>query len=239
MTRSRRVETVTEVAVGAFIFVVLGLLAVMTILLSTQALFRDTHEILAVFEDVRGLQEGDKVWMRGVNIGVVDAVAVEDRQVHVRLSLSTPVGLREDYTLRIEQTSLLGGQVLTLDPGSSDAETIPEDTVLEGETPVQFIQAAAQAAATVRVALDEGEGLLGALVSEENELYVDFRDTVANVKHISGDIREQRGTVGKLIGDDTLYLEASQVVHEVRAAVDDFRETTPVTTFTSILFGAF
>lgn len=239
MKRTRRVEALTETAVGVFMFAVLGALGVMTVLLSTESLFRDTHELTALFEDARGLQEGDKVWMLGVNIGVVDTVAIENRQVHVRLSLHTPVALREDYVLRIEQTSLLGGQVLSLEPGSLDADPLPEGTLLEGEKPVRLVQAAGQAVSTIRTALDKGQGLLGALVSDENVVYADIRDTVANLKHISSDVRNERGTVGKLIGDDELYLQASQVVQEARATLDDFRETAPVTTFTSIFFGAF
>jgi len=42
-----------------------------------------------------------------------------------------------------------------------------------------------------------------------------------------------------LIEDDGLYEDAEKLVGEVRAAVDDIRETSPVVTFTSILFGAF
>jgi hypothetical protein len=56
---------------------------------------------------------------------------------------------------------------------------------------------------------------------------------------VGHDTRGERGAVDKLIGDDALHVQASQVVQEARATIDDFRETTPVTTFTSIFFGAF
>ena len=39
--------------------------------------------------------------------------------------------------------------------------------------------------------------------------------------------------------DDELYEEAKLLLQEIRATVDDFRETTPITTFTSVFFGAF
>jgi hypothetical protein len=52
-------------------------------------------------------------------------------------------------------------------------------------------------------------------------------------------ISSGEGTLGKLARDDELYEEAKLLLHEIRAAVDDIREVTPITTFTSIFFGAF
>ena len=39
--------------------------------------------------------------------------------------------------------------------------------------------------------------------------------------------------------DDTLFVEAQLLLQEVRAAVDGYRETSPITSFTSIFFGVF
>ena len=45
--------------------------------------------------------------------------------------------------------------------------------------------------------------------------------------------------MGKLLSDEALYLEFQSLLREGRAAVDDMREMSPITTFTSIFFGAF
>ena len=42
-----------------------------------------------------------------------------------------------------------------------------------------------------------------------------------------------------MMQDDTMYNEVNDLVGEARAAIDDFRETAPIVTFTSIFFGAF
>jgi phospholipid/cholesterol/gamma-HCH transport system substrate-binding protein len=59
-------------------------------------------------------------------------------------------------------------------------------------------------------------------------------------------INSGQGTVGKLMNDEELYDEikklvenASNVMGDAQATIDDFRETSPLTTFSSILFGAF
>ena len=45
--------------------------------------------------------------------------------------------------------------------------------------------------------------------------------------------------MGRLLADDTMYQEFQSLLREGRAAVDDIRETSPITTFTSIFFGVF
>ena len=53
---------------------------------------------------------------------------------------------------------------------------------------------------------------------------------------IQGKLVEQRPEEGTA---KELYQQIQALVREGRAALDDLRETSPVTTFTSIFFGAF
>jgi len=59
------------------------------------------------------------------------------------------------------------------------------------------------------------------------------------LKQITGQIEKGEGMIGRMVQDDGLYQQVNGLVTEVRAALDDFRETTPVVTFASIFFGAF
>ena len=87
--------------------------------------------------------------------------------------------------------------------------------------------------------LSRGEGTLGKLLAEDDALYADLRQAVASLKTIASRMESGEGTLGKLATDDALYEEAQLLLQEIRAAVDDLRETAPITTFTSIFFGAF
>ncbi len=87
--------------------------------------------------------------------------------------------------------------------------------------------------------LVDGEGTIGRLLSEDDELYRNLLEASAAVKDIAADIRDGEGTIGKLAQDDEVYQEIKLVLHDLRGAIDDFRETAPITTFTSIFFGAF
>ena len=87
--------------------------------------------------------------------------------------------------------------------------------------------------------LNQGEGTLGKLLSKDDQLYKDVAATATSLKDITGKIERGEGMLGKLVNDESLYNDTKAAVGEVRAAVDDFRETSPVVSFTSLLFGAF
>ena len=87
--------------------------------------------------------------------------------------------------------------------------------------------------------LAKGEGTLGRLLSEDDQVYKDLAATIASIRGISESMARGEGSVGKLLTDEALYLEFQSLLREGRAALDDMRETSPITTFTSIFFGAF
>lgn len=86
---------------------------------------------------------------------------------------------------------------------------------------------------------EKGKGSVGKLLSEDSTLYDNLSATVASLKNITSKIENGEGTVGHLVVDDTLYNEIEATVGEIRATIDDYRETAPITAFSSIFFGAF
>ena len=87
--------------------------------------------------------------------------------------------------------------------------------------------------------LNQGEGTLGRLLAEDDQVYEDLAATIASFRKMSESIEKGEGTIGKLLSDEAVYREFQALLREGRATVDDMRETSPVTTFTSIFFGAF
>lgn len=87
--------------------------------------------------------------------------------------------------------------------------------------------------------LEKGEGTLGKLMSKDDQLYQDLSASIASLRSITDKVGSGEGTLGKLVNDDEIYVEAQKLLAELRAAIDDMRETSPVTTFSTIFFGAF
>ncbi len=101
------------------------------------------------------------------------------------------------------------------------------------------VQAVAANLKDISARLNQGEGTLGRLLTGDSQVYDDLAATLAAFRQMSETIARGEGTIGRLVSDDELYTEFKALVREGRAAVDDIRETSPITTFTSIFFGAF
>jgi phospholipid/cholesterol/gamma-HCH transport system substrate-binding protein len=86
--------------------------------------------------------------------------------------------------------------------------------------------------------LASGGGTLGRLLSEDDQLYKDLSAAVASLRTVSERLAAGEGSLGKVLSDDQLYNEVTDAVSEIRAVVDDLREASPVSTFSSIFFGA-
>ena len=75
---------------------------------------------------------------------------------------------------------------------------------------------------------------------------VDLKGTVSradelldNLNEVSARLRRGEGTLGRLTSDDKLYKEVEGLVRDVRQVIDNYRDTTPISTFTSLATGAF
>ena len=111
--------------------------------------------------------------------------------------------------------------------------------LLADDTVYKDIQSVTSNLKTLSDRLASGEGTLGKLMSKDDTVYKDIAATAASLKNVTERIDRGEGLLGKITKDDSLYQDIKQAVSEVRAAVDDFRETSPVVTFSSLLFGAF
>ena len=88
--------------------------------------------------------------------------------------------------------------------------------------------------------LKEGEGAIGRLLSPDDPLATDLADTVHNLKVITDRLERGEGLLGQLMTDDgEVGKEVNGILKDGRDLIDDYRETSPVSTFSSIFFGAF
>lgn len=101
---------------------------------------------------------------------------------------------------------------------------------------------AAEVARNLREAsgrLNNAESLLGKLLAADDTVYDDLKSTATSLRDVADRIARGEGALGKLATEVELYEEVRLLVNEMRATIDDFRETAPISTFTGILFGAF
>ncbi len=91
---------------------------------------------------------------------------------------------------------------------------------------------------TVFRRLKEGEGTLGKLFAEE-EIYEDLRVVSSDLRDIIATVRDGRGTLGKLLMEEGMYTELIKAVGLLTRSLEEYREAAPISTMTSVIFGAF
>lgn len=109
----------------------------------------------------------------------------------------------------------------------------------DDDTMYRDLEASVGALREIMEGVNAGEGVAGQLLKGDGNILTDLEEALASLKEVARRLEAGEGTVGKLMADDEVYVELESTISEVRAAVDDFRETAPVTTFSSIFFGAF
>lgn len=87
--------------------------------------------------------------------------------------------------------------------------------------------------------LERGEGAIGKLLSPDDPIATDIADTVHNLKLITDRLERGEGLLGQLMSDDgEIGKQVNGLLKDGRDMLDDYRETSPVSTFSSIFFGA-
>lgn len=96
------------------------------------------------------------------------------------------------------------------------------------------------AVANVRAAtakLKSGEGLLGRAFNDA-AFADDAAKLVANLRTVSERLEKGEGTLGRLMTERELYDEVNAAIKDVRQIIDNYRDTTPITTFGALATGA-
>ena len=58
-----------------------------------------------------------------------------------------------------------------------------------------------------------------------------------NLKKVSDRLAQGEGTIGKLTADSEMNDELNALIKDVRQIVDNYRDTTPISTFGSLIMG--
>ena len=66
----------------------------------------------------------------------------------------------------------------------------------------------------------------------------DLRGVASNLVHVAENLSAGKGTLGKIMSDQKLYDEIEGLLKDVRQVIDNYRDTTPITTFGSLVGGA-
>jgi phospholipid/cholesterol/gamma-HCH transport system substrate-binding protein len=242
-----------QVAVGAFVIGGVLLFAVGLFLIGDRRmLFDRSIEIYTEFANLAALEEGAKVRVGGMDAGEVSSIQVPPSpsskfRVKLRIREDFHRLIRVDSLATVQTDGLVGNKFVQIEPGTDQAQIIPErgtipsreafelsamlqrmsDTVDLIRTTIVDLKGGIDVAlASVTETADEAQNLLNDVGTEARQIMDSAQKVSRDVNAIVARVREGKGTVGKLLTDDSLYTSVKKISTDAEKAVASLREAT-------------
>src|SRR5215510_7467676 len=217
MPRSSASISFSQIRVG--IFVLLGIVVLIFLILNASGdinpFSRKLH-LKARFVDANGLREGSEVRLAGVRVGKVEKITLlppsdvpNAPRVEALLTIDSSIDsqpatqrIRSDSTAQQGSPSLLGNEMLiNITPGTALGSPVQDGTILPSSS-----------SNTVNDFATSGTDLAQRLSKLSDE-----------ISGIVRDVKEGKGTVGRLFSDEALYNNLNATIRETEDVMKQVR----------------
>ena len=222
--------------VGLFFILGLALTWVTFETLRGGKVFKDQgYNLIAGFESLKELKEGDDVRMAGVKIGEVEKTRLAGRRAEAVLRISHQVKIKSDANAMIVMAGLIGTNYLSVSLGTEAASDLPEGAEITTQTTPDLNSVMTQmgdlgkkletAIGDLSSALSgdgkEGTGIIkkvDLLITENRE---NIGKATANLQEITAKVNKGEGTLGRLISDPKMYDELVTTIAEIKNGANE------------------
>ena len=238
-------------AVGAFVLVGILLFATGLFLIGNRRMmFEDQFEVYAEFSQIAGLQKGAMVRVAGMEAGEVETIHVPPGpaspfRVKLRIREDLHQLIRLDSVASIQNDGLVGNKFVQVETGTENVEMVPSGGTIKSREPFDLADVLQKMSETidnvnamigdVKVSVDKAFTQLSDVAADAqtfmDDVGKDMRVILASGQKITrdlnvivADVRGGRGTVGKLLTDDSLYRSAKTIAAEAEKTMATVRE---------------
>jgi len=200
-----------EYRVGLFFMVGIVVLVFVMDFLGDIPFFSNNKTVYTYFDSLGELRKGNPVKMEGLIIGKVSSIKLEDRQLKVSMDVKKDAPVKTDSIASIQIASLLGTSYVNITFGSEDTPLYDGDSPLASIDPTNLNKILAKLGSAIG-SLDSALGAFSGFGDNEDGL----NNIVTNLDTVLEDLAEGKGTLGKLIKDDTLYNETTVAMKNIK-----------------------
>jgi phospholipid/cholesterol/gamma-HCH transport system substrate-binding protein len=245
-------------AVGAGVFVVLGVVlftAALFMIGERRLLFENRFPIYTEYAKLGELETGAVVRVAGMDAGEVTEIqipATPSGKFRIKMELREDLHqlIRQDSVATTQTEGLVGGIFVNVTKGSDRAARVPENGVIPSHEPFSIADLLQQASDTVSMVTMTVEALRGdaetavqqiaATASDAHDMLTEIRpdliEMTRNASRISADaqsivasVNEGKGTIGKLVNDDGLYVQVRQIADQAKTVMENVKQVTDET----------
>jgi phospholipid/cholesterol/gamma-HCH transport system substrate-binding protein len=217
---------------------------------SRRMLFTETFQVYAEFSAIAALNNGAKVRVAGMDAGEVENIRVPTGpqgrfRVRMRVREDLHPLIRFDSVATIQNDGLVGNKFVQVESGTEQSPLLPDAGTIQSREPFDIADLMKKMSDTIDRAntmlLDVKTNIDAALESVSdvateaqelmNDVSGDVRVILASTDKMAADlgaivdgIRNGRGTIGKLITDDSVYTSVKAMMADAEKAVANVRE---------------
>lgn len=220
-----------ETRLGIFFATALVVSVIILEMIGAADFLKPGYLVQASFGNVQELKEGDQVKTAGVQIGRVEKIELANNRALVTMKLRAKHEIKTDSQAVIKFTGLMGQNFVSIEGGTPAAlKATAGFTLNTREQPdLGAIMEKLQAAASGIEGLKESfkpesfSSLLGPILDTVKSSSNSIIATLNNARTISDQIAQGKGTVGKLVMNESLYDAAYGAVTNLQVASADLR----------------
>jgi phospholipid/cholesterol/gamma-HCH transport system substrate-binding protein len=220
-----------ETRLGLFVaLIVIATFFIMFIVGGFENFQRGRH-VSTEFKNAQELKLGDRVKLAGVEVGKVEAISLTNNRVRVTMKLHPDAPVKTDTIARIQFAGLMGQNFVSLEFGSENAPLADESTLLNSVEQadlgaiMQKLDNVASGVENLTKSFtgDKIDSLFGPIIGFMKDNRDPLTATIANIRATTTQIAEGKGTVGKMIFDDSFYNTALVTVSNLQATSDEIK----------------
>ncbi len=217
------------------LFFALTLIAAFIILemLGGVTFFKKGYKVHGLFKNVQELKVGDPVKLAGVPVGQVAKISLTNDLVDVEMKLDKDAAIRTDSKATIKFTGLMGQNFIALDFGTPNGAKAVDNAYLQTaeQADLSALMAKLDNVAsgvqnlTKSFTGDKIDNLLGPFTDFLKQNSPQITAIFGNMRTITDDIAAGKGTIGKLINDDALYVSTLTTVSNLQNTSGEIKLT--------------
>ncbi len=183
-----------------------------------QQLFSNTFRISGIFKDIGGLQVGNNVRFSGINVGIIENIQqITDTSVQVDMLIDEDSRkfMKKNAKAIIGSDGLMGAKILIITPGTAEKKQLVNNDFIATAHPVNM-----------------------------DDIFLKLKITSDNAANITDDlsaiienIREGKGTIGKLFMDSTFAENIDKTLVSIKQGAGGFKKNMDAASHNVLLRG--
>lgn len=186
-------KTNLEFKVGVFVFIGLIILAAFIFLIGDFKSWSSGYNVSFVYNFVNGVKVGAPIRFAGVDVGLIKKIKFVNlpgsakQKVEIKGWVRKEVKIPIDSTVWINTLGLLGEKYIEIMPGIDNGRFVEDEQTIIGHEPIAMHE----------------------VVELAKKITTDIDESIVKIKN-------QEGTLGKLLYNDTIYNELEAMIIDIR-----------------------